>query len=108
MRTIGPYKKTIAPRLASGKSRENWGGRLPESIKYGIYRIAQREKKSVSWVLEEVVIAYFGLTQPEYVQRKPKPGEAVAKADQTQTLAEANARQKHRRASASTGASASH
>jgi len=96
MRPIKPYKKHIAPRLASGKSREAWGGRLPEAIKYGLYQIARREGKSVSWVVEEVIIQFFGLKQPAYKAPKPTPAEEARKEAQSQDLAESRARQKHR------------
>ena len=98
MRVIKPWKRHIAPRLASGRSREPWGGRLPEEIKYGIYQIARREKKSVSWVLEEVVTAFFGLKPPDYLTRKPTPAEVAAEKSRTQDLAESTARDKHRAA----------
>lgn len=62
--------KTIAPKLANGNSRIPWGGRLPEPIKQGIKLIARQENKSVSWVLEEVVIRYFRLRKPDYIPRK--------------------------------------
>lgn len=74
MRRIAPYKKRIAPRLASGRAREHhYTGGLPESIKYGLYQIARRERQSVSWVLEQIIIRYLGLDQPEYIARKPTP-----------------------------------
>lgn len=62
-----PYKKRIAPRLASGDPRIAWGGRLPDHVKEGLRRIAYAERKSMSWVLEEVVIEFFRLDRPEYV-----------------------------------------
>lgn len=71
MRYLKPYKKQIAPRLASGKSRESWGGRLPEGIKYGLYQIAHQQGKSVSWVMEEVIIRFFDLEEPVYRMKAP-------------------------------------
>lgn len=62
--------KMIAPRLASGDPRVHWGGGLPDYIKDGIRAIAARENKSVSWVMEEVVIRYFNLRTPKYIERK--------------------------------------
>lgn len=64
--------RIIAPRLASGDKRESIGHGLPPEIKAGIRRIAERENKSVSWVLEQVIIDYFGLRRPKYIQRKKK------------------------------------
>lgn len=63
-------KRQIAPRLASGLSRVGIGHGLPEEIKEGLRLIAQRKNKSVSWVLEEVIIDWFRLPKPEYI--KPK------------------------------------
>lgn len=65
-------KRQIAPRLASGDAREKLFGRLPEEIKIGLRAIARMERKSVSWVMEEVFIDYFGFRQPRYV-REVKP-----------------------------------
>lgn len=64
--------KMIAPKLASGDPRVNWGGRLPDYIKDGLKAIARRQNKSVSWVMEEVVIRYFHLRTPKYKERKTK------------------------------------
>ena len=64
------YKpRQIAPRLANGVSRLNWGGRLPPHIKDGLRLIAKDENKSMSWVMEEVVIRYFKLKEPKYVRK---------------------------------------
>jgi hypothetical protein len=63
-------KRMIAPRLASGDSRIGIGHCLPEDIKEGLRTIARRENKSLSWVLEEVVIDYFSLRRPRYVKAK--------------------------------------
>lgn len=65
--------KRIAPRLANGDIREAIGHGLPPSIKAGLRAIAKKENKSVSWVLEEVIIDYFSLRAPKY--RLPKKGE---------------------------------
>lgn len=64
-------KKTrmIAPRLASGEPRVGIGHGLPEDIKEGLRSIARRQNKSLSWVLEEIIIDYFKLPRPEYVKR---------------------------------------
>lgn len=62
--------KTIAPRLLSGDKRETIGHGLPPHIKDGIRDIARKENKSVSWVLETIIIEYFGFSKPKYVERK--------------------------------------
>jgi hypothetical protein len=97
---IKPYKKQIAPRLASGDSRENWGGRLPEDVKYALYLVARRERKSVSWLMEEIVLGHFGFKTPDYLKPKPKPTDEAKKHRQSQDLAEAQARDTHRKRSA--------
>ena len=60
----------IAPRLANGESRVSFGHGLPDSVKEGLRTIAKQENKSMSWVMEKVIIDYFGLKQPKYVERK--------------------------------------
>ena len=65
-------KKQIAPRLANGESRDNYGGRLPPRIKAALRLIANDENKSMSWVMEEVVIKFFGMRRPAYKRRKVK------------------------------------
>jgi hypothetical protein len=60
------YHKRIAPRLLSGDKRDNYTGGLPPEVKEGLYKIAEKEGKSVSWVLEQVIIDYFGLKKPKY------------------------------------------
>ena len=66
-RSSGP--RQIAPRV-KGVVRENWGGRLPPRIKSAIKLIAADENKSVSWVMEELVIRFFQLPRPNYIPRK--------------------------------------
>lgn len=61
--------REIAPRLANGDIRVRLYGRLPEAVKEGLRGIAQRERKSMGWVIEEVIIDYFGLKRPKY--RRP-------------------------------------
>jgi hypothetical protein len=63
--------RIIAPRLVSGDSREAIGHGLPPEIKAGLRAIAKAENKSMSWVLEQVIIRYFHLPRPEY-KHKPK------------------------------------
>ena len=62
--------KIIAPRLVSGDKRESIGHGLPPDIKAGLRRIAQDENQSVSWVLEQIIIKYFGFKVPKYIKRK--------------------------------------
>jgi hypothetical protein len=64
--------KTIAPRLFNGDSRAISFNRLPQAVKEGLSSIARQENKSVSWVLEEVIIDYFDLRRPKY--KTPKNG----------------------------------
>lgn len=59
-------KRTISPRLSSGDSRIPFGHGLPEGVKAGLRAIARRERQSMSWVLEQVIIEYFGLKAPRY------------------------------------------
>jgi hypothetical protein len=68
-------KRTIAPRLASGDSRVPFGHGLPDQIKAGLRAIAAQEKKSMSWVMEELIIEYFGFRRPKYLRaKKPANG----------------------------------
>lgn len=62
--------RIIAPRLVSRDRREPIGHGLPPEIKAGLKAIAEGENKSVSWVLEQVIIDYFGFRRPKYIQRK--------------------------------------
>jgi hypothetical protein len=64
--------RIIAPRLANGDSRESFGHGLPPEIKDGLRLIAKRENKSMSWVMEEIIIDYFGFRRPKYLQRKKR------------------------------------
>lgn len=64
--------KQIAPRLKNGDKRVSIGHGLPPQIKEAIKAIAASENRSVSWVLEEVVIDYFSLRRPRYIDRKIK------------------------------------
>lgn len=64
-------RRRIAPRLLSGKSRIHWGGGLPEEVKVEIKRMAAKRRESVSWMMEQIILDYFGIRVPEYVQRKP-------------------------------------
>ena len=62
--------KQIAPRLVSGEHRITWGGNLPPKVKEAVKLIASDENKSVSWVLENVVIDYFSMSRPKYRKKK--------------------------------------
>jgi hypothetical protein len=62
--------RIIAPRLASGEKRIGFGHGLPPAVKEGIRRIAERENKSMSWVMEEVIVQFFHLRPPTYLPRK--------------------------------------
>jgi len=66
--------RTIAPRLFNGTCRIPIGHGLPEEIKKGLKDIAVEENESASWVLEQVIIDYFGLKKPRYVVRKKGNG----------------------------------
>jgi len=61
--------REIAPRLHRG-IRERTFNRLPPEIKNSLRGIARDENKSMSWVLEQVIIDYFGLTEPRYREVK--------------------------------------
>jgi hypothetical protein len=61
-------KKRIAPRLASGIPRDSIGHGLPPEIKEGLKAIAFKENESVSWILEKIIIKFFGFDILEYVE----------------------------------------
>jgi hypothetical protein len=60
------YKKSIAPRLANGERRLPNSSGLPPAVKRALKVIAHTEKQSVSWVMEQMVIEYFGIICPTY------------------------------------------
>lgn len=62
--------RIIAPRLWDGSKREGIGHGLPPRVKAGLKAIARQENKSVSWVLENVIIEWFDLPKPKYRPRK--------------------------------------
>ncbi|HYV52405.1 MAG TPA: hypothetical protein VE971_03840 [Candidatus Eisenbacteria bacterium] len=66
--------RTISPRLANGDIRDSIGHRLPPEVKQGLKTIALHENKSVGWVLEEIIIEYFGFKRPKYITRKKNNG----------------------------------
>ena len=63
---VKKWKKTIAPRLANGEKRISNTGGLPPAVKRALKVIAHSEKQSVSWVMEQMVIEYFGIICPTY------------------------------------------
>lgn len=66
--------KTIAPYLLNRDIRLENHTRLPESIKLGLREIARLENQSMSWVLEQAIIDYFGLIEPKYLNKKKRNG----------------------------------
>lgn len=77
-------KKRIAPRLADGSSRDNYSGRLPPDIKFGLQMRAVAAGKSVSWMLEQDIIALYRFKQPEY--QMPKKLTAEEESERRGTL----------------------
>lgn len=53
-------KRRIQPRCLHG-SRLNKSARIHEAVFTGLAQIARKERKSVSWVLHEIVADYFNL-----------------------------------------------
>jgi hypothetical protein len=64
--------RTIAPRLLNGECRESFGHGLPPEIKQGLREIARKEHRSMSWLLEDIIIEYFELPKPKYIKQKPR------------------------------------
>lgn len=62
--------RTYAPSLERGYRKLNVWLRLAPSVRYGLEQIAKQEKKSINWVLEEVIVYYFHLEEPKYKVRK--------------------------------------
>src|SRR5215510_11305101 len=48
--------RRIAPRLASGESRVPAGNGLPPIVKFALRSIADSERRSMSYVVEEILI----------------------------------------------------
>ncbi len=71
------YKRHICQKLAGGIKREPFGHGLPPHIKLGLRWIAYREAKSMSRVMEEVIIEHFNLAPPEYVESAQKGPDAT-------------------------------
>ena len=57
----------IAPRLASGVKRVPNAGALPPHIKHALQMIAYARGESVSWVMEQLVYAHWGIRPPKLV-----------------------------------------
>lgn len=82
--------RRIAPRLASGERRESAGNSIPPILKYALRVIATQENRSLSWVIEQILIDWarddqrlhslLGAHAIDYVPRKtPEPdGESVS------------------------------
>lgn len=66
-------KKQIAPRLASGERRARLTGGLPGYIKDGLFLRAAKDRKSVSYMLEQHIIEAYGFRAPKYLVAKAKP-----------------------------------
>lgn len=64
--------REIAPRVRDAKGgfqrREAVYLNLPPDIEAGLDAIARGEGRSRSWVIEEVVISWFGFKTPNYVR----------------------------------------
>lgn len=68
------YKKRIAPRLANGDKRASIGHGLPPHIKRGLALRAYRERQSVSWLLEQLIVDSFNFD----VEYKPQKADDLA------------------------------
>jgi len=64
------YKKRIAPRLASGDKRNPIAHGLPPHVKQGLAMRAYKERTSVSWMLEQIIIDAFKFEEPDYIEPK--------------------------------------
>lgn len=63
----------IAPRLESGDTRLAVFLNLPPEVKDGLRNIAMHEHQSISWVLEQAVYDYFGISRPAFKFKKEQP-----------------------------------
>jgi hypothetical protein len=50
--------RQIAPRLASGEKRVNAGNGLPPIVKHALTVIAEHERQSRSWVIEQILLQW--------------------------------------------------
>lgn len=62
----GNGTRLIAPRLTSGERRDRLYNALPPDTKREIVRLARRQRVSVSYMLEAIVIQSLMLPQPDY------------------------------------------
>lgn len=71
-----------APRLAKNTIRVTFGSRMAPKVKEALRTIAKHENKSMSWVVEQVVIDYFSMPELAFKhkivestpkKKKPKP-----------------------------------
>jgi hypothetical protein len=80
--------RRIAPRLTSGERRIASGNALPPVLKFALRVIAEQENRSLSWVIEEILLmwarddkrlhALLGGHAVDYVPRKsPEPDDAA-------------------------------
>jgi hypothetical protein len=65
----------IAPRLLSGEKRVPSGNALPPIVKYALRSIADQENRSLSWVIEEILIDWARMDKRLRAQLR---GDAVA------------------------------
>ncbi len=55
-----PRRRRFQPRIAGTTRMQRPSGLLPE-VEEGLQRIARAEGRSISWVVAEIVCAFFGL-----------------------------------------------
>jgi hypothetical protein len=71
-------KRQIAPRLANGEARVPFWNSLPKEFKLAIMDIARDERKSASWVVQEILIDWTRSVMRIRLPRYAKPRKAVA------------------------------
>jgi hypothetical protein len=82
-RAVARHRR-IAPRLTSGERREPSGNAMPPLLKFALRVIAEQENRSLSWVIETILLdwargdprlhALLGGHAVEYRPRKtPEP-----------------------------------
>ena len=59
-----------APLLADGLVRTRFWGRLDPLVKHGLKKIGREENRSMSSIVEEVIIRYFKLEHSRYLKRR--------------------------------------
>lgn len=71
--------KQIAPKLASGVSREKVYNAWPPEVKKGMKLVAAAKHVSLNWLIEQAVLEKFGVAlrrekteMPEYVETKKR------------------------------------